>query len=238
MRIKSLLTKLYVKYKTPPRQNNLDSVTRIDVGCGNWKEDGYFGLDIFQAAHVDWVMDFNCDHFPFKDNSIEHAVSYHALEHVENLTHVLHEIWRVMKPNAQVFICVPYYYNHIHMSNIFHCQHFNEHSFRFFSSEATTRCLPERIWKFHFTPTWGLKGSANSFVETEFRCLKIEFDYYPEYRNIAEEEKENARLARSNVVHNICYYLQTIKADGSAIYLEEDAITVPNKRKWMISQGW
>jgi SAM-dependent methyltransferase len=217
---------------------NLSYVNKIDIGCGHWKEEGYFGLDIFNGPQVDCVIDFNRDKLPFADNSIIHAVSFHALEHIQNLSGVLNEIWRVLKPNAQFFVAVPYFNSSINMTNYFHVHNFNEHSFRFFSGEETTNCLPERIWKFHFTPTWGLKGSANSFIETEFRCLKIEFDYFPQYKHLTEDEKEEARSKFSNVVHNICFYLQAIKNTLPTITILEHEIIVPKKRHWMLVNNW
>ena len=210
----------------------------VDIGCGNWKEEGYFGIDIFAGEQVDFVMDLDRDSLPFPDNTVEHAVTYHALEHLRNPQHILQEVWRVLKANAQFFVCVPYYSSHINMANLFHRQNFNEHSFRFLSSEESTTCLPERIWKYHFTPTWGLKGSANSEVDAEFRCLKIEFDYFPEFRGRSEKEKEVARLAYCNVVHNICFYLQAIKPGMASVHLKECDIIVPAKRKWMIMNKW
>lgn len=216
----------------------LNQVTHIDIGCGNWKEEGYYGLDIFDGPLVDQIIDLEKDSLPFRDNSIEHAVTFHALEHIQNLEWVIREIWRVLKPNAQLFICVPYFDTHINFANIFHKQSFNEHSFRFYTSEKYTQCLPERIWKYHFTPTWGLKGSANTVFDTEFKCLKIEFDYFPEYKKLTDIEKEKARLSKHNVVHNICFYLQTIKKDEPVIEIKGSDIIVPRKRRWMIDNGW
>ncbi len=213
-------------------------ITHIDIGCGNFKEEGYFGIDIYPGRDVDLVMDLNKGELPFEDNQIEHVVSYHCIEHIENYIVLMNEIWRIMKPNAQFFLSVPYYNNYINFANIFHKHHFNEHSMRFFSSEKETKCLPEYIWKYKFAPTWGLKGSANSKIKAEFRCLKIEIDYFPQYKLLTEEEKIEARLNKPNVAHNICYYLQCIKPENEIIEIQEDEIIVPKRRLKMIEAGW
>jgi hypothetical protein len=144
----------------------------------------------------------------------------------------------VLKPNAQFFVAVPYFNNHINFANRFHVQHFNEHSFRFFSSEPSTTALPERLWKFHFTPTWGLKGSANSATPVEFRTCKIEIDYYREFQGLPDNEKEALRLARPNVAHNICFYLQAIKPGAATATLNDSDLIIPPRRRWMIENNW
>ena len=220
------------------KSKKLVGINKIDIGCGNFKEDGYFGLDAFKGPQVDYVIDLSKEKLPFKDDSIVHAVTFHALEHINNYKNLIDEIWRVLKPNAQFFVSVPYFNNYINIANIYHVNHFNEHSFRFFSSEESKKCLPERIWKFKFAPTWGLKGSANSSSETEFRCLKIEFDYYPEYKSLTDSEKEIARLTKPNVVHNICFYLQTIKKNNDIIDITPDNIVIPKRRIDQLKNNW
>jgi SAM-dependent methyltransferase len=210
----------------------------IDIGCGEWKEKGYLGLDAFRGPEVDFVLDLERDNLPFANDTVDHAVSFHCLEHLRDLKHIMHEIWRVLKPNAQFFVAVPYFNSFCHFANIFHVQNFNEHSFRFFSSEQECRAIPERLWKYHFTPTWGLKGSANEVIETEFRTCKIELDPFPEYRGTSEADLEKLRLQRPNVVHQICYYLQAIKPTMRAVSLSDSDLIIPQRRQWQIERNW
>jgi hypothetical protein len=144
----------------------------------------------------------------------------------------------VLRPNAQFFVALPYFNSFINLANPFHVRHFNEHSFRFFSSESECAALPQRLWKFHFTPTWGLKGSANAPAPTEFRTCRVEFDYFPEFRDLPEHERESLRLSRPNVVHQICFTLQAIKPGAPAVDLRPSDLIVPGKRKWMLDRRW
>lgn len=217
-------------------KKTIKNVSRIDIGCGREKEQGYFGIDAETLPGVDHAVDLNSNPLPFKDNSIDHIVTYHALEHFANLSHVINEMWRVSKPNGQIFVCVPYYSNHLNLTNPFHLHQFNEHSFRFFSSEEHCNALPERIWKQRFANTWGLKGSANTNPDVELRTLKIEIDYFPEYKALSEVEKEKARQKYYNVAHNICFYLQVIKGDKNETTPQD--LIVPEKRKWMLANNW
>jgi SAM-dependent methyltransferase len=175
-------------------QYEMDNTMRpimIDIGCGENKEEGYLGIDRYNGDYVDLVLDLETMKLPFKEDSVNHVVTYHCLEHLNNLKGLLDEIWRVLKPNSQFFVCVPYFHNYINIANPYHVQNFNEHSFRFFSTEKNTKALPDHLWKFNFTPTWGLKGSDNTDCKAEFRTLRIEFDYIQKYRGINAQELEN-----------------------------------------------
>jgi SAM-dependent methyltransferase len=211
----------------------------IDIGCGNWKEKGYIGIDIYDGDEVDLKVDLSRERLPFDDSTVAHAVTYHCLEHIHNLQHLIEEVWRVLEPNAQFFVCVPYFNSFINAANIFHVRNFNEHSFRFFSSEVDCDALPDRLWRFHFTPQWGLKGSANADVNAEFRTLHIEFDYFPSMRGLTDDQKETARISQLNVVHQICFYLQALKpAEAKVARIGHQELMVPGKRQWMLARSW
>jgi len=47
------------------------------------------------------------EELPLADSSIDRIVMVHLLEHSENPTETLREIWRVLAPNGKLFIVVP-----------------------------------------------------------------------------------------------------------------------------------
>lgn len=47
------------------------------------------------------------EELPLPDNSIDRVIMVHLLEHSENPTETLREIWRVLSPNGKLFIIVP-----------------------------------------------------------------------------------------------------------------------------------
>src|SRR5579875_2672321 len=88
-----------------------ERITRVELGCGTHKRDGFFGIDIAPGPSVDLVLDIERQHLPFPDNSIEHIYSSHTFEHLEapgSPIQVLREIVRVAKPDALVEIWTPY----------------------------------------------------------------------------------------------------------------------------------
>ncbi|HKU19076.1 MAG TPA: methyltransferase domain-containing protein [Candidatus Saccharimonadales bacterium] len=83
-------------------------VTKVELGCGDTKREGFFGIDILPSPSVDLVLNIEKHKLPFPDNSIDHIYSSHTFEHLTNYRFVLREIMRVAKPDALVEIWTPY----------------------------------------------------------------------------------------------------------------------------------
>jgi SAM-dependent methyltransferase len=82
--------------------------THLDLGCGENKPPGFFGIDIKPGPGVDLVHDITTG-LPFPDNSIERVRAHHFLEHVpqDKVIFVMEEIWRVLKPGGVLEFEVP-----------------------------------------------------------------------------------------------------------------------------------
>ena len=187
----------------------------VDIGCGQKKLPGSIGIDCSPFSTADHVLDLNKDPLPFEGDTVDFVYSSHALEHLswDGFMHILSEIYRIAKNNAQIFISVPYYQGFANLSNPFHNNQiaFNENTFRFFSSEAINSNLDDEDYKTPSCPQWGLRYSANEELGIEIRTLKIDYIYYEQY---VEQDKESQRLARhkfNNVVDVINYHLQVVK---------------------------
>ena len=83
----------------------------LDLGCGdkflenvvinnNFK---YFGLDVND-------IDFECEKFPFEDNSVEIVVGLAVLEHIYDPNNFLSECYRILKPGGLIFLSTPNFY--------------------------------------------------------------------------------------------------------------------------------
>lgn len=91
----------------------------LDFGCGSkpYKSlfrgaSSYTGLDIAVSGHdhknsdVDIYYDGHT--IPIADNSMDAVVSFEVLEHVFNIDNVLTEIHRVLKPQGQLLVTLPF----------------------------------------------------------------------------------------------------------------------------------
>ena len=186
----------------------------LEIGCGERKpcRADFIGLDRFPLPGVDIVCDLDTRPIPLPDNHCDLVYASHVLEHVSNLLAVMREIWRVCKPGAQLCILAPYYSNTVNFANPYHFQNFNEHTPRFWTSSPTSLIDPaEYVDPFVWGARWGLGQSDNSKSDMDFRCLRIEFFYYPAYVNKSVGTRRRLRRSQNNVCHSLLYHLVAFK---------------------------
>lgn len=85
------------------RQNS----TVIDIGSGPERLGKEFiNVDVFPFPEVDIVA--NATNLPFKDNSIDGAVSESLFEHVPDANLVAKEMLRVVRPGGYIYVSAPF----------------------------------------------------------------------------------------------------------------------------------
>jgi hypothetical protein len=82
--------------------------TRIDLGCGSAKREGFIGIDSSAFPGVDHVLDLTRERLPLPDASVGHVYSSHFLEHISVPNHVFSEVARVCVEGAKIEIWMPY----------------------------------------------------------------------------------------------------------------------------------
>jgi len=188
---------------TPHRQ------TRVDLGCGRVKPPGFIGVDRFPLPGVDLVADLD-ERLPFDDDSVDLIHASHSLEHVRDLSKVIREVYRISKHGAQICIVAPYYQQTLNLANPYHKQAFNEHTPRFWTASATTPVDPAE-YNDPFARPWGLLESDHSVADIDIRCVKMEFFYFPAYRDLQSHVQRHHRQHQLDVCEQIAYHLLVIK---------------------------
>ncbi|MEX3010166.1 methyltransferase domain-containing protein [Hoeflea sp. TYP-13] len=187
----------------------------LDLGCGQKKIEGAVGIDFSSMSDADLILNLNEEYLPYEDSSVDLIYSSHTLEHlsIDGFFHVMKEAYRVLKPGGQSNIVVPYFMTTANFANPFHNNNicFNEHTFRFFSSETICNATDKDDYATPSCPQWGLRYSANAELGIEFRTLDIFYYYFPEYQDLSEKEKRIARSSKLNVVDQISYVLEAVK---------------------------
>jgi len=85
-----------------------DAIRRLNWGCGSQPESGWINSDRKQAPGIDLSCDIR-EGLPLADDSIDYAVSIHALPEVPypDLVPVLTELRRVLKPGGVLRLGLP-----------------------------------------------------------------------------------------------------------------------------------
>jgi SAM-dependent methyltransferase len=83
---------------------------KLDVGCGRNKQPGCLGIDRFPMPGVDIVHDLQRFPWPVPSGICSMIVMSHFWEHVEPRfrTPLMEELWRIIRPDGQLFIACPY----------------------------------------------------------------------------------------------------------------------------------
>lgn len=182
---------------------------KLDIGCGKVKSEGFIGIDRFILKGVDIVADLN-NPLPFFNDSVDFLLASHSLEHVNDLIAVMQEIYRISRHGAQICIVAPYYNQNLNLANPYHKQVFNEHTPRFWTN-ASTVSIPSVEFAHPHATEWGLAQSDHSDPGIDFRCLRMEFFYFPQYRNLPHDEQREIRRKYIDVCDQIMYHLIVIK---------------------------
>lgn len=91
----------------PPKEGEF----KLDIGCGERKQDGHIGIDIAPCPGVDYVLDVRKYPWPIDDGVVDGIFTSHFFEHLDGPERVdfMNEAWRVMKVGAQMTVIVPFW---------------------------------------------------------------------------------------------------------------------------------
>lgn len=85
---------------------------RIDLGCGQYKQPGFVGVDIREHPNVDVVQDLEEYPWVFPDRCAELVVASHLVEHINpargGFIRFMDEVWRILQYGGKFMISAPY----------------------------------------------------------------------------------------------------------------------------------
>jgi len=181
----------------------------LELGCGKTKTEDYLGIDRFDLPGVDIVADLNKG-IPLRDNTVSRVYACHSLEHLDDLSFIMSELYRVCEHGAIVTIFAPYYLQSTNLGNPFHKHVFLETTFRAYTKAKTT-LINAREYAIPHAPYWGIGESDNSVCNVDFRTLRLDFTYLPSYYLFSDDELCFYRQSRLNVCEMILYNLAVVK---------------------------
>lgn len=115
---------------------------RVNLACGQTKEEGWVGVDIVKCPGVDVVHDLNRFPWPFKSDSVDEVFVSHYVEHIpldtpkgDGLILFMEELYRILKPGAKAKILAPYYNSIRCWQDPTHRRAISEATFLYFNQE-------------------------------------------------------------------------------------------------------
>lgn len=178
---------------------------KLDLGCGNNKHAGFYGIDIRPLEEVDLVWDLN-QGIPLPDQSVEWVMISRFAPYVERWEDLMKEIYRVCIHKAVICILAPYAHSFRHMTNPRFRHKFDEHSPRywtghFFQPPLGPRCPQVPGYSEDLNPPF------------DFRLIRMELFFAENFRPPLYdlEELEMLLSLQVNVADEIMYHLTAVK---------------------------
>ncbi len=114
-----------------------DNRTRINLGCGNKRLEGFIGVDLFSCQAADILCDVTRS-LPFCDNSVDEFYLDNLIEHIPDIPALVAEIVRTARDGAIITIITPHFTSlsswkdptHLHHLSYFSFDHFEKMSVR------------------------------------------------------------------------------------------------------------
>jgi SAM-dependent methyltransferase len=108
---------------------------KLHLGCGNDYKKGYINIDASKDVNPDKVWNLEKTPLPFKDNSVDEVLAFHVLEHINNFIPLMHELHRICRKDALIWIKTPFYSSWGQFNDPTHVRFFTPFTFNYFEGE-------------------------------------------------------------------------------------------------------
>jgi SAM-dependent methyltransferase len=109
----------------------------LDVGCGTVKRETgpeCIGIDACVRSAADVIWDLDEFPWPLESNTFDRIYMSHIIEHLSDVLGAMHEIHRVARNDADVFIVTPHFSSHNSYTDPTHVRHLAARSFEYFTN--------------------------------------------------------------------------------------------------------
>ena len=87
-----------------------NKIFRLDIGCGDNKQKGFYGMDVRNTKNVDVQWSAEDFPYPFPNDSCDVVLMSHLIEHLnpQLIWQLMDELWRIIKVTGQLWLAMPY----------------------------------------------------------------------------------------------------------------------------------
>jgi hypothetical protein len=115
--------------------NNCNSATVLNLGCGNKHLNGAINLDRVPSVNPDILHDIEKFPWPFEKDRFDEVYANDILEHCSDMVATMDEIHRVCQKGAVVRITTPHFSAANSFTDPTHRYHFSYFSFHYFTGD-------------------------------------------------------------------------------------------------------
>jgi len=123
--------------------------TKLNMGCGFNKLDGYWNVDVEKKCNPDEVINLEETPWPYDDNFFEQIYAYNILEHLGNtpqiFTNVMKEMYRVSQHGATWNIQVPHHRCDLYWDDYTHVRVLTPKTFRMFDQQFNLQTIERKL---------------------------------------------------------------------------------------------
>jgi len=166
---------------------------RLDLGCGRKKQPGFIGMDIMPIPGVEICHDLEEYPWPLPDKCATTVMASHIIEHINpargGMIKFMDEVWRIMKPEGEFMISLPYGGSPGYWQDPTHCNGVTEVTFAYFdplaASYAGDRLM--NLYTLYEPAPWKIvKNEYNLLGNMEVLLIKREDD--PSYHKYSDNK--------------------------------------------------
>ena len=182
---------------------------KLNLGCGMNLLPGFINVDKFGAPDVK----HNLETFPWPwpDNSVEHVVMQHVLEHLGQTTEtyfkIISELYRICKGGGKIYITVPHPRHDSFLNDPTHVRAITENGLELFSKTKNRQWVKEK------RPN----SPLGLYLDVDFSIVSANFFLTPEWQEkldskaCSPEAIYEAIQRYNNVVKETQIILEVIK---------------------------
>lgn len=155
---------------------------KLDIGCGANPPEGFIGIDIQKFDNPRIIQhDIETYPWPLPSECVTLATASHVAEHINpakfGFVNWMNEIWRVLKPDGQLMMSMPYGVSPGYIQDPTHCNPCNEFTWAYFDPLHDSG-----FWKF--------------YKARPFRILSCAFEQAGFMEVALEKRREDATYAK------------------------------------------
>lgn len=156
----------------------------LDLGCGEWKQPGFVGMDIRDLPEVDIVHDLESFPWPLPDECCRLITASHLVEHIDpaqgKFLRFMDECWRIMRPEGRLAISHPYAGSFGYFQDPTHVNPCNEATWTYFDPVSRMVDPPDGLYRIYRPLPWEvteIHWQVEGNLEVQLRKRRVDKSY-------------------------------------------------------------